>query len=65
MNLDNFNHSDSKSKDKNISNSFFKIINEMILNSNNNKNSYEILSFFQSNIDLFFKIIIIIEKTEK
>ena len=53
MNLDNFKHSKSKSKDKNISNSFFKIINEMDLKINNNKKAYEILSYFQTNRFIF------------
>jgi hypothetical protein len=42
MNLDSFKHSERKSKDKNISNSFFKIINEMDLKTKNNKKAYEI-----------------------
>ena len=49
MNLDSLKHSESKSKDKNIPNSFFKIIKEMDLKNNNNKKAYEILSYFQGN----------------
>ena len=57
MNFDYFKELDFKKIDKNISNSFFKIINEMDYNENNKKKAYEILSYFQKNnsIDLLFK----------
>ncbi len=58
MNFDNYKDIDFKSIDKNIANSFFKIINEMDLNVENNiKKVYEILSYFLKNnaIDILFK----------
>ena len=58
MSFDNFKDIDFKSIDKNISNSFFKIIHEMDLNDENNiKKAYEILSYFLKNnaIDILFK----------
>ena len=57
MNFDYFKEHDFKKIDKNISNSFFKIINEMDYNENNKKKAYEILSYSQKNnsIDLLFK----------